>query len=436
MTEFIEVPIPKSDKPTEGTADNEILRLYTPPPRRYGRGPRPSLVVLIIMVGVVVAATFYWYSGGLASAVANMTNPQNPGGAALPIKISDISASYDYYTNFTNEYNTTSWPENYTISRPGEDLAAGQALKVALWAYNGQVIYPYEITSVQTNTSGFSIINESRALPYIVLPGVNTSFYVYLATPDSYNGAVRLLLKGAGIQTEPKADWAEDIGLALTQNSTSIAYTVPALPQQDSDGCGPAYLVGGKTNTGYYYQTGITYDWCNQKGRPYSGFTMIYNVFWPNGTMMKSGFFDINGGMHYNDTVLLNLSIVAGNVIMSVKDVTDSASQSFSYPSNGSTYFKGQTFAPSYGGLYSGAETEWYHLNAVYGAAESAVKYSPVSNERASQGWLFVSEGYSGASRPIFWGSTSGTSAPSNQYELGLNGVYGNYSAGGSFITG
>ena len=49
----------------------------------------------------------------------------------------------------------------------------------------------------------------------------------------------------------------EQLGTTFTQNFTSLAYKVTALAQTGTDGYGPAYLLNGLGNTGYWYQVGL-----------------------------------------------------------------------------------------------------------------------------------------------------------------------------------
>ena len=53
----------------------------------------------------------------------------------------------------------------------------------------------------------------------------------------------------------------EQIGATFTQDFTSLAYTVTAIAQTGTDNYGPAYLLNGLGNTGYWYQVGLSYNW-------------------------------------------------------------------------------------------------------------------------------------------------------------------------------
>jgi len=51
--------------------------------------------------------------------------------------------------------------------------------------------------------------------------------------------------------------------------------------QTGTDGYGPAYLLNGLGNTGYWYQVGLSYDW---DGSASTGFQLAYEVFNSSGS--------------------------------------------------------------------------------------------------------------------------------------------------------
>ena len=53
----------------------------------------------------------------------------------------------------------------------------------------------------------------------------------------------------------------EQLGTTFTQDASSLAYTVIAVAQTGTDNYGPAYLLNGLGNTGYWYQVGLSYNW-------------------------------------------------------------------------------------------------------------------------------------------------------------------------------
>ncbi|MEM4093255.1 MAG: hypothetical protein QW837_09485, partial [Conexivisphaerales archaeon] len=70
----------------------------------------------------------------------------------------------------------------------------------------------------------------------------------------------------------PQANWDEQLGESFTQSFTSMAFNVTAIAQESSYGYGPAYLLNGLSNTGYWYQVGLSYDWPHANGGYNYGF--------------------------------------------------------------------------------------------------------------------------------------------------------------------
>lgn len=184
----------------------------------------------------------------------------------------------------------------------------------------------------------------------------------------------------------------EQLGTAFTQNFTSLAYTVTAVAQSGSDGYGPAYLVNGLGNTGYWYQVGLAYNW-DPVTAP--GFHLAYSVFGPSGNVV----FPVNTGagittispVNPGDTVLLSLSFSNGNVVMQATDQTTGAQSQETYSAAGSTYFVGSPSSIGNSqGFFTGLMTEWYH-SVPYYAGEQSVTYNDKSGAITSA-WLFMDE--------------------------------------------
>jgi hypothetical protein len=73
----------------------------------------------------------------------------------------------------------------------------------------------------------------------------------------------------------------EQIGATFTQSFTALAYNVTAVEQTDPiSGDGPAYLLNGLSNSAFWYQVGLSWNW-NPGTNPGTGFAMSYEVFDP-----------------------------------------------------------------------------------------------------------------------------------------------------------
>ena len=184
----------------------------------------------------------------------------------------------------------------------------------------------------------------------------------------------------------------EQLGIAFTQNSASLTYTVTAIAQSGTDGYGPAYLVNGLGNTGYWYQVGLSYNWDPVTA---SGFHLAYSVFNPSGNVV----FPVNTGagmatfspVNPGDTVLISLSFSNGNVIMQGTDQNTGAQAQETYAAEGSTFFVGSPSSlDMYQGFFTGLMTEWYHSAPYYGG-EQSVTYSD-KGAAIPSAWLWMDE--------------------------------------------
>jgi hypothetical protein len=162
--------------------------------------------------------------------------------------------------------------------------------------------------------------------------------------------------------SDPSYD--EQIGLFFVQNFTSITYNILAAAPMDNDYLGPAYLVNGLTNAGYWYQAGLAYSWSGNRL-----FEFCYEV-WEPGTPKPISIFPIGGGcglslfsgtVNVGDLVTVSLSFASGNVTMQASDSTTGANASTTYSAENASYFEG-----GYNGVgeFSGLMTEWYHYQA------------------------------------------------------------------------
>ena len=210
-------------------------------------------------------------------------------------------------------------------------------------------------------------------------------------------------LSGASPDTPPPTNWDEQLGLSFTQNFTSLAYNVTAIEQSDVDGYGPAYLLNGLTDIGYWYQVGLSWDWTYLGGGYDSGFHLDYEVFNSEGSSifpsLGSGLVDFSGTVNQGDTVLLTLYFSRWSVIMQAYDFNTGASAQESYSAEGATTFVGTPFASlNSNGFFTGLMTEWWHVSEYFGN-EASVLYSD-STFALYSAWMWIDE----------WNPTNGTS--------------------------
>jgi hypothetical protein len=242
-----------------------------------------------------------------------------------------------------------------------------------------------------------------KALVLIAAVSILLSMFSVLAaetraTPNTYIRATILRWPGGpGPQLPPPAvAYDEQLGLTFVQNLTVITYNVTAKSQTDSNQYGPAYLVNGLTDTGYWYQAGLAYNWPYANGGYVGGFNFAYEVFDPNGNSVfpsngAGGLSSFNGNVSNGDPVRLGLSFSGNNVVMSASDLATGANASQAYSSESASSFVGLTSSPANGnGYFSGLMTEWWHANPYYGN-EAQVTYFDKSSA-LTQAWMWMDE--------------------------------------------
>ena len=240
----------------------------------------------------------------------------------------------------------------------------------------------------------------------------------------------------------PAATYDEQLGMTFTQNFTSLAYNVTAVPQADSTDYGPAYLLNGLSNDGYWYQAGLSYNWPYASGGYNPGFNFNYEVFNSAGKSVYpanggGGLKSFSGGIvNPGDLILLNLYFTDGFVYMSAKDWNTGAVATADYADNQTNSFIGLS-SPSNNGFFSGLMTEWYHANP-YTEDETQVAYSNYSFGLSSA-WMWMDEydpnnlSWSGA-----WSTSTPVTYSSNPTQLQSLASHGatEYSSAYQFITG
>jgi hypothetical protein len=232
----------------------------------------------------------------------------------------------------------------------------------------------------------------------------------------------------------------EQIGLTLTQDFSSLAYNVTAVAQSSSDGVGPAYLLNGLTDQGYWYQVGVSYDWPYSDGGYDSGFNVNYEVFDSSGNSIfpangGGGLASFSGKVHDGDLVALSLRISGGSVALSARDLATGASAAESYGDEGAFEFVGLSQAGNGNGFFTGLMTEWYHSQPYYGNVQ-AVVYTDRSAAKSSA-IMWIDE-YNVDNQKSYFNQNSGVvsySEPESLHGFSLQGATA-FSNAYEFITG
>ncbi len=162
-------------------------------------------------------------------------------------------------------------------------------------------------------------------------------------------------------------------------NFSSLSYNVYVLNQSDFFGKGPAYLLNGLTNKGYWYQVGIGYNWSKYgtvHGTGFSTITYLEFVTTTNATPAENVIFS-------GDKILLSMSFANGNVILKVHDWNTNFTNETYFPSYNATYFVGGPYkngtnngTSDKSGHFTGLMTEWWHPD-IYANVEAPIVYSP-----------------------------------------------------------
>lgn len=180
------------------------------------------------------------------------------------------------------------------------------------------------------------------------------------------------------------ADYVEQLWLNLNETSKDIQYNVTAVAQNDSYGFGLAYWLNGLSDKNLWYQVGIAYRWNkldSQDNIRYhdAGFTFIYQVW--NASSGKSVYPDtvgttstkpFNSTVESGDVFSLSLSLVKGNVSMTVFDWRTKETNTMSYFAFGASRFVGSRGPVGYP---TSLMTEWYRV-LPYFCSSTQVVYS------------------------------------------------------------
>jgi hypothetical protein len=392
---------------------------------------------ILIVVSPVTTSTTIYYPNTTSTYYPSTTINSNNG----QVTITGINAQISYYNSVTSTYSSS------TKAFSGITTQAGSTFyDTFTFSNNGTV--PYSVDNISPSTPGFSFVSISPALPYIIEPGSSLTITPTIQVPTTnYAGTLILTMSETGYSQYPEADWDEQLGLTFNQNFTSLGYNVTAVQQADANGCGPGYLLNGLSNTGYWYQIGISYNWCHTTGGYNSGFYANYEVFSPSGASIYptnggGGLLKFNGAVHNGDKIILNLWFSNGTVDMLAKDWNTGAYAKLNYSAEGATQFIGLPSTSNSNGFFTGLMTEWYHINQNYGS-EQAVQYSPYGQINPPA-YLWMDEFYCNSESPncpmqfLFSNSTFnlGASYPSQNTALTSHGTTEQYTPGAIFTTG
>jgi hypothetical protein len=170
---------------------------------------------------------------------------------------------------------------------------------------------------------------------------------------------------------EPSPNYDVQEVEAFGESYSQLAFNVTAVEQCDSNGYGPTYILNGLSNTGYWYQVGISWNWPLQAGGYTSGFGFASEAWAPGGVTHAPSPVAFTGTVNSGDTVELSLSLSGDQVIASARDLNTSATGSTSFPAHRGSEFVGSQaqqsrarFSFATQGYFTGLMIEWYHVEA------------------------------------------------------------------------
>jgi hypothetical protein len=235
-------------------------------------------------------------------------------------------------------------------------------------------------------------------------------------------------LAGAGsfaheVEAASSSLYLEDLLLSIKQNTSALAYNVTAVSQCESGGSGPFYSLVGSTNTEYWYNFGIAWNWPHQNPfTPTLGFRAMFEVYSTTSSIFYTS--DLMPNIHDGDIVLLSTSLSNGKVTMSVHDWNSSAVDEQSYSAMSATTFVGNLAnTADSNGFYTGVLTREFHQATYYGDEES-VLYK--TSTPLSSAWMRAVEFASPSKSPVAFDNYGSFdySSPSLLQELHSNGAY------------
>jgi hypothetical protein len=253
---------------------------------------------------------------------------------------------------------------------------------------------------------------------YTAIPGVNT----LTGSFRSLYNRLKCLVPSACTNTtltSATASYDQQIALLYGQDYSSLNTNVAVVEQSDGDGFGPAYLLNGLSNAGWWYQVGLSWNWPLASGRGYSnGVHFVWEVFAPNGTTTTPTVISFSGPVNRGDNMFLSLAFSGGNVVMYGFDNSTGASATHSYSGVGANMFLGRSSSPN-SKFFTGLMTEWYHANSNV----TSMKLVSYSGLVGSSAWICIDE-FAVANRALVYGQCTATSLIPQSFTY--HGLYAN----------
>lgn len=181
----------------------------------------------------------------------------------------------------------------------------------------------------------------------------------------------------AGFASAPPVVWDEQATLAMSVNTTGLFSNVTVSAPEDANGYGPAFLLNGATNAGYWYQVGITFDWGRGPASGYSpGFDLVTAVFAPTNPFSPKYEYVAPLNLQSGDRVRLGLAFERGCIQMSWV-LPGGSTETATYSSYSATDFDNGSPVILDSGFQTSLMTEWWHVNPYFGPTAAATYTLP-----------------------------------------------------------
>ena len=225
---------------------------------------------------------------------------------------------------------------------------------------------------------------------------------------------------GLTIVAAPQTMWDEQASLTMDVNETVLATTVTPTFTQDSEGYGPVYLLNGATDSGYWFQLGIAYDWGASIGYA-SGAEVITSVFSPGNSITPVYELLASANVASGDSVTLAMSLKGGCASLSVADASSHLNLWENYSLEDSSRFVPGLTTPNGNGYFSGLMTEWWHVHPYYGPTGNGMYTLP--NRSGNFVGLGISERIPNSGPLLFAMSTRGNLGLPQSWSLTFQNV-------------
>lgn len=227
---------------------------------------------------------------------------------------------------------------------------------------------------------------------------------------------------GLSIVQAPHTVWDEQALLSIDVNETVLSTTVIPVFEQDSNGYGPVYLLNGVTDSGYWYQLGIAFDFGLTGGGYASGAEVITNIYSPGNSVTPLYALIVSVNVASGDSVTLSMSLTGGCASLSLEDPSSHLSLWENYSLEDSNHFVPGLTEVNGTGYFSGLMTEWWHANRYYGPTGHGVYTLP--QRSGSFVGLGISEFIPNSGQPaLFNASTRGNLLLPQTWSLSLQNV-------------